>query len=64
MAGGTKPAPHTAKAEKYQGRCQKEWRHQSDKNTQAQNEPAKHRRREQKVRNCSADYSHNIYWRN
>jgi hypothetical protein len=30
-------------------------------NTQAQNELARQRRREQKVRSCSGGYSHNIY---
>ena len=47
MAGGTKPAPHTRKAEKFRGWCQKEWWHRNDKtgrsktsqrNTAARNE--------------------------
>jgi hypothetical protein len=32
-----------------------------EKTCRAQNELARHRRREQKVRSCSGGYSHNIY---
>src|SRR5437660_11193314 len=62
MAGGTERAPHTRKAENFRTARKRVRVAASEReNTQVQNELANHCRGEQKVRNCSAGCSHNVY---